>query len=112
MMTVSYDSIVIQICRSAIAAGTPIHRSLLGSYPHDLMCRSGCSIRSKQEAAWPDWNAWRTARSAAGAVGAADRTGSDAEQRARTTAIASVAAAQNGTSGALAICYHARRWPA
>ena len=61
MMTVSHDSIVIQICRSAIAAGTPTHGSLLGSYPHVLMCRSGCSNPSKQEAACPDWNAWRTA---------------------------------------------------
>ena len=43
-------------------------------------------------------------RSAANAVSVADRTRSGAEQRARTTAVAIVAAAQNGTSGALAIC--------
>jgi len=33
-----------------------------------------------------------------------------AEQRARTTAVATLAAAQNGTSGALADGNHARRW--
>jgi hypothetical protein len=41
-------------------------------------------------------------------LGTADRTRSGAERHARTTAIALVAAAQNGTSGALAIRKHAR----
>jgi hypothetical protein len=42
-------------------------------------------------------------------VGADDRTRSGAEQRARTTGIAIQPAAQNGTSGVLAIDKHARR---
>jgi hypothetical protein len=40
-------------------------------------------------------------------VAAADHTRSGAEQRARTTAVAILAAAQNGTSGVLAISKHA-----
>jgi hypothetical protein len=47
--------------------------------------------------------------SAAGAVGAADRTQSAPERRDRTTAVATVATAQNGTSGALADSKHAGR---
>jgi len=42
-------------------------------------------------------------------VGAADRARSGAEQRARTTVVATLVAAQNGTSGMLAIDKHARR---
>jgi len=42
-------------------------------------------------------------------VGAADRTQSGPEHRARTTIIAILAAAQNGTSGVLAGGKHARR---
>jgi len=48
-------------------------------------------------------------RSAANAVSVADRTRSGAEQRARTTAVAIVAAAQNGTSDELAERKHIRR---
>jgi hypothetical protein len=47
-------------------------------------------------------------------MAAADHTRSGAEQRARTTAVAILAAAQNGTSGVLAYFKHARRrmaWP-
>ena len=40
------------------------------------------------------------------------RTRSGAEQRARTTAAGRRRAVQNGTSGALASCKHARRWAA
>jgi hypothetical protein len=54
-----------------------------------------------EEHAEPRW--------AAGAVGAADRARSGAEQRARTTTDTIVAAAQNGTSGALAYGKQARR---
>jgi hypothetical protein len=43
---------------------------------------------------------------------AIERIRSGAEQRARTTAVAIVAAAQNGTSGVLATCKQARRWAA
>ena len=50
-------------------------------------------------------------RSAASAVGAADPTRSGAEQRAKTTAIAIVAAAHIGTSGAPVGGKHARRRP-
>ena len=48
-------------------------------------------------------------RSAADAVGGSERTRSGAEQRARSTAIAIRAAAQNGTSGVLVDGKHARR---
>jgi len=47
--------------------------------------------------------------SAADAVGAADHTQSGPEHRARTTIIAILAAAQNGTSGVLAYGKHASR---
>jgi len=47
--------------------------------------------------------------SAASAVGADDRTRSGAEQRARTTVVAFVAAAQNGTSGVLNKTSHRSR---
>jgi hypothetical protein len=40
-------------------------------------------------------------------VGAAGRTRSGAERRARTPAVATLPAAQNGTSGVLAISKHA-----
>jgi hypothetical protein len=43
---------------------------------------------------------------------AIERTRSGAEQRARTTATAILTAAQNGTSGALAISKQALRWAA
>ena len=48
-------------------------------------------------------------RSTVGAVGAAGRTRSGTERRARTTSVALMAAAQNGTSGVPADGKHARR---
>jgi hypothetical protein len=51
-------------------------------------------------------------RSVSGVVGTASRTRSGAERRSRTTTVAIVPEAQNGTSGALASCKHARRWAA
>jgi hypothetical protein len=48
-------------------------------------------------------------RSIAGVVGAVDRNRSGTERRAKTTAIVTLAAAQNGTSGALAESKHAGR---
>jgi len=45
-------------------------------------------------------------RLAADAVGAAYRTRSGAEQPARTTAVATLAAVQNGTSGVIAGTHH------
>jgi len=70
----------------------------------------GCSNRSKHGRS-PALAAKHTEQlSAAGAVGAVDRTQSGPERRDRTTAVATVAAAQNGTSGVLAGGKHARRW--
>jgi hypothetical protein len=46
--------------------------------------------------------------SATGAVGAADRTQSGPERRDRTMAVATLVAAQNGTSGVLAEGKHSR----
>ena len=43
---------------------------------------------------------------------AIEGTLSGTERRARTTTVVLVAAAQNGTSGALAICKHAGHWAA
>jgi len=48
-------------------------------------------------------------RSVSGVVGTASRTRSGAERRSRTTTVAIVPEAQNGTSGALADSKHAGR---
>jgi hypothetical protein len=71
----------------------------------------GAATGARREAACPDGKACRTALGGR-CRGAADHTRSGTERRARTTAATIVAAAQNGTSGALADGKHARRWAA
>jgi hypothetical protein len=68
----------------------------------------GAATGASREAACPDCKACRTALGGR-CRGAADHTRSGAKRRARTTAVTIVAAAQNGTSGALACGKHARR---
>jgi hypothetical protein len=75
----------------------------------DVPCRSGCINKSKHESSLrrPDGPAER--RSAADVVGGASLTHSGAERRARTTTVAMVSTAQNGTSGTLVERKHAGR---
>ena len=68
----------------------------------------GAATGASTEAACPDCKACRTALGGR-CRGAADHTRSGAKRRARTTAVTIVAAAQNGTAGALAICKQAWR---
>ena len=67
-----------------------------------MCCRPGCSNRGKRgrPQAPPEQHA--ETRLASGVVGTASRARSGAEQRARTTAFDTLAAAQIGTSGVLA----------
>ena len=78
--------------------------------PHARMCRSGRSNRSKHGRPPAPAEEHAEPRPAASSVGAADRARWGAEQRARTTVVATLVAAQNGTSGAVADGKHARRW--
>ena len=73
-----------------------------------MCCYTGAATGESTEAAWPTAKLAETPL-AAGAVGAGNHTRSGAEQRARATAVATLVAAQNGTSGVLAGGKHARR---